>query len=255
MQHVKMLADVVDVARRAADRWYVTVGHAAVGPVNLDLLARGVEAGKVPLGAFVRHEQWKVWRPLVELAVFEEGEGDDLRPRESTDDVSEPGRLSAPADSSVGARADAGPDSEASARRDALLLLLTAAVARGGADVAIVHEIDDEGAVAVCVHGPSRWEALGVRTPLLDPALAAAATGATVVVAGQPDPAGASVVSRLSRVAGGFPPTVDGALLIPIRAGDHLVAMLELGRRTPFLPPEIASLEALVASVADQLHR
>src|SRR5262249_61584596 len=64
MQQVKMLADVVDVARQAEDRWYVTIGHAAVGPVNLDLIARGVEAGKVPLGAFVRHEQWTVWRPL-----------------------------------------------------------------------------------------------------------------------------------------------------------------------------------------------
>jgi hypothetical protein len=250
MQHVKMLADVVDVARRAADRWYVTVGHAAVGPVNLDLLARGVEAGKVPLGAFVRHEQWKVWRPLVELAVFEDGPGDDLRPREPTDDVSEPGRLSAPVDGAV----DAGPDSEASARRDALLLLLTAAVARGGADVAIVHEIDEEGAVAVCVHGASRWEALGVRTPLLDPAVAAAATGATLVVAGEPDALdarAASVVSRLCRVAG----PLEGALLIPIRAGEHLVAMIELGRRTPFQPPEVASLEALVASLAGKLHR
>ncbi len=69
MQHVKMLAEVEDVARRAADRWYVTTGNAAVGPVNLDLLARGVEAGKVPLEAFVRHEGWKVWRPLCELAV------------------------------------------------------------------------------------------------------------------------------------------------------------------------------------------
>ena len=91
MQTVKMLADVVDVARRSADRWYVTTGHVAVGPVNLDLIARGVEAGKVPLEAFVRHEGWTVWRPLAELAEIV-GES----PRTSTDDIADVGRPSMP---------------------------------------------------------------------------------------------------------------------------------------------------------------
>ena len=68
MHHVRMLADVVDAARMGTDRWYVTNGATAVGPVNLDLIARGVEAGKVPLESFVRHEAWKVWRPLADLA-------------------------------------------------------------------------------------------------------------------------------------------------------------------------------------------
>ncbi len=95
MQHVKMLASVVNVARRAPDRWYVTVGHAAVGPVNLDLLARGVEAGRVPLEAFVRHEEWKVWRPLSELAVIDDdgGQADQhaagTAPRAPTDDIAD----------------------------------------------------------------------------------------------------------------------------------------------------------------------
>jgi hypothetical protein len=94
MHSVKMLADVVDVARRSADRWYVTTGDAAVGPVNLDLIARGVEAGKVPLGAFVRHEAWKVWRPLVELAEIVGAEPQ----RVSTDDVADLARPSTPDD-------------------------------------------------------------------------------------------------------------------------------------------------------------
>lgn len=243
MQHVKMLDDVVDVARRAADRWYVTVGHAAVGPVNLDLLTRGVESGKVPLGAFIRHEQWKVWRPLTELAVIEDGPGDEgtAPPREvPMEELSDPGRVSVPVDG----HADAG------SRRDALMLLMTAAVARGGADGAIVHEVDEEGAVAVCAHGASRWEVLGIHTPPLDPAVVAAASGTTLVVEAEPCPAGASVVSRLCRLAG----PVDGAVLIPIRARDRLVAMLELGRRTRFGPAEIASLEALVAALAQKLQ-
>jgi hypothetical protein len=93
MHQVKLLADVVNVARRAADRWYVTTGHAAVGPVKLDLIARGVEAGKVPLGAFVRHEAWKVWRPLTELAEIVED-----KPRVSTDDIAAMARPSTPDD-------------------------------------------------------------------------------------------------------------------------------------------------------------
>ena len=99
MNHVKMLADVMDVARRAADRWYVSTGNAAVGPVNLDLLARGVEAGKVPLGAFVRHEEWKVWRPLSELAVLDEVRGDEgAPPRADRRRLGRAGRRSTPVD-------------------------------------------------------------------------------------------------------------------------------------------------------------
>ena len=86
MTHVKLIADLEDVARRVTDRWYVTTGHTAVGPVNLDLIARGVEAGKVPLTeAFVRHEAWRVWRPLKELVEHV-----------ATDDIADIGRPSTP---------------------------------------------------------------------------------------------------------------------------------------------------------------
>ncbi len=51
-----------------ADRWYVTDGMNAVGPVQRTLLVRGIEAGRVPLDSFVRHEGWKVWRPLADFA-------------------------------------------------------------------------------------------------------------------------------------------------------------------------------------------
>ena len=53
---------------KGADKWYVTDGLNAVGPVELILLVRGVEAGRVPLESFVRHEAWKVWRPLADFA-------------------------------------------------------------------------------------------------------------------------------------------------------------------------------------------
>jgi hypothetical protein len=253
MQNVKMTTDMVDLARRAVDRWYVSVGHAAVGPVNLDLLARGVEAGKVPLGAFVRHEQWKVWIPLSELAVIE-GDGGDAR--QPSDDITTEGSWMDPIDSA--ALDEAGASAAAAnpaGQREALTLLMTAAVARGTADAAVVHELDEDGAVAVCAHGPCRWEVIGCRVPPLDPAIVAAATGVTLVVPvdGGSSPrtmAESCVLARLCRVAG----PVAGALLIPVVTGDRLVAMLEVGRRTAFRPAEVASLEALVQALADKLE-
>jgi hypothetical protein len=244
MQHVKMLSDVVDVARRAADRWYVSTGNAAVGPVNLELLARGVEAGKVPLEAFVRHEEWTVWRPLSELAVIS---GDGGVADDPTDDISEVGRPSMPADFSPADAIDGAAD-----RREALALLMTAAVVRGGADAVMVHEIEEDSAVVVCAHGPSRSEVLGVRTPRLDPALAAVASGAALIVGSEvdPGPAALSILGRLCRLAG----PIDGALLFPIRVHGQLSGLLEIGRRAPFTVGEIASLEALVAALVDKLE-
>jgi hypothetical protein len=247
---------MVDLARRAADRWYVSVGHAAVGPVNLDLLARGVEAGKVPLGAFVRHEQWKVWIPLCELAVIE-GDGGEA-PRLSDDIATDGSSMDA-----IDGREETGgswTSSDLAAQREALTLLMTAAVARGTADAAVVHEIDEDGAVAVCAHGPCRWEVLGCRIPPFDPAIVAASTGATLVVPVDdgtrlqsslgPGPAGSCVLARLCRIAG----PMEGAVLIPVRTRDRLVALLEVGRRTAFQPAEIASLEALVQALAHKLE-
>ncbi len=52
-----------------AGGWYVSNGDQSVGPVALELLVRGVETGRVPMDAFIRHEAWKVWRPLRELTI------------------------------------------------------------------------------------------------------------------------------------------------------------------------------------------
>jgi hypothetical protein len=245
MQHVKMLADVVDVARRTADRWYVSTGNAAVGPVNLDLLARGVEAGKVPLKAFVRHEQWTVWRPLSELAVISDEDGVPFD--EPTDDIWEVGRPSVPADFTPSDAIDGATD-----RREALALLMTAAVVRGGADAVMVHEVEDETAVVVCAHGSSRAEVLGVRTPRFDPALVAVASGAAFILQPEiePGPAALSILDRLCRLAG----PVDGALLLPILVHGQLSALLEIGRRAPFSAAEVEGLEALVGALAHKLE-
>jgi hypothetical protein len=68
MRSVKLLDDLLSSERGFTDRWYVSNGENAVGPVKLDQLARGIECGKVPLDSFVRNEAWTVWRPLSDIA-------------------------------------------------------------------------------------------------------------------------------------------------------------------------------------------
>jgi hypothetical protein len=96
MRSVKLMAGVVSSDRAVADRWYVTTGEGSVGPVNLDLLARGIEAGKVPLDSFVRNEAWTVWRPLSDIAMV-------------TESARAPPTESAPASSSRSTRVGAPP--------------------------------------------------------------------------------------------------------------------------------------------------
>src|SRR3954470_979935 len=50
-----------------SDRWFVTNGVAAVGPVTFELVLRGAAYGCISTSSFVRHESWQVWRRLDEL--------------------------------------------------------------------------------------------------------------------------------------------------------------------------------------------
>lgn len=68
MQPGRVHASTPDLAPGEEDRWYVSTGNRAVGPVKLEQLARGVAAGKVPTEAFIRHEGWRVWRPISDIA-------------------------------------------------------------------------------------------------------------------------------------------------------------------------------------------
>lgn len=71
MSIVRLRSDILRADRQSADRWYVTNGATAVGPVGLELVERGLEAGKIPVDSYIRHEAWKIWRPLSELCVVQ----------------------------------------------------------------------------------------------------------------------------------------------------------------------------------------
>lgn len=88
MRSVKLLDDLLSSERGFTDRWYVSNGENAVGPVKLDQLARGIECGKVPLDSFVRNEAWTVWRPLSDIAKVTAA---DSAPRAEPPDGATPG--------------------------------------------------------------------------------------------------------------------------------------------------------------------
>jgi hypothetical protein len=252
---VKMLAEAMGLGADAgiADRWYVSDGAQAVGPVNLELIARGIEAGKVPLESFVRHEAWRVWRPLKELALVS---ADSAAPTQryhprppatiphSTDDITQPGRPMFPEEMSP-SDAFAG----AADMADALLLLLNAAVMRSHADAALVHEVRNDGAVVLYAHGPFARDMIGARTSLLDPALAAAAEGASMMAEPAPGPAGQALLGRMLQLG----VACEGACLVPVRMRGRLVAVLELGRKAPRLRgSEMGAVEALAEALASK---
>lgn len=90
MRSVKLRTDMLDPARTTPDRWYVTNGVNAVGPVDTHLLARGIAAGKVPMDAFIRHVSWKVWKPLEELAIIsDDADASNMQPLEAHENLPE----------------------------------------------------------------------------------------------------------------------------------------------------------------------
>jgi hypothetical protein len=255
MRSVKLLTDTAGPAAGIADRWYVSDGSTAVGPVGLELIARGVEAGKVPLESYVRHEAWKVWRPLSELAMVSVDSAAPTPPYHPCppetrldalddpldDDITLPGRPVfqdevMPDDALAGA-ADLD---------DALHLLFNAAMRCTHADAGLVHAVRPDGALVLHAYGPFARDVLGERTSLVDPVLAAAAEGSVVVAEPSPGPAGQALRDRLLHIG----VACEAACMIPLIVGGRLAAAIELGRKAPRLrASEVAAVEALVEAL------
>jgi hypothetical protein len=140
----------------------------------------------------------------------------------------------------------AGGFAEVKSLSEALLLLLSTSANRASAEAALVHHVRDDGAVVVCAHGPRMLDILGVRTPLTDPAVKAAASGLSIVTEPSPGPAGQAILARLSEL--GAP--LAFALMLPIRPGGRLFGVLEMGRPAPFSPDEVAEVGSLTTECA-----
>src|SRR5690606_9887805 len=66
-EHMAQPSETIVDPRGTLDRWYVTNGVVALGPVSFDRLIQDAATGQLPPGALVRHQNWKVWRRLEEL--------------------------------------------------------------------------------------------------------------------------------------------------------------------------------------------
>ena len=261
-----------------SDRWFVTNGVVAVGPVSFEMLLRGAAGGRIPNGSFVRHETWQVWRRLDEI--------ESLPPDGRQQTVDDLASLSAglesratnpvssappppPAELSLTLRPTEPPPSSHSTIRpgmvdpvgvfanaydfgEALLLGISTAVAASSAEVGLVHRArhDLHTVVTVGGHGPSTERLLGERIGEEDPTLAAARAGHTVMSEPGLGSESRYVVGRVRRCLS----DVRGAAMVPLCLYGELVAMFEVGRGgQPFRAREIARVEDVIEVLAERM--
>ncbi len=254
----------------------MTNGVVAVGPVGFELLTRGVEAGRIPPGSFVRHESWKVWRRLEDLealsaskrqeavehlaalsAAAEERASSPFNepPPPPSDAELEPPAEEAPRPPSLRpAAVDPSGVLESAADLDqALALALSTAVAAAGAHIGFLNLVRaDLGATVVTfAHGPDAEVLLGERLAPNDPALLAAQAGHSVIGEPRLGEAGRYIAGRMARCL----PGPRGVAMVPVVVDGHMSAMLEIGRASrPFRGREIARVEDVAEALAERIR-
>lgn len=258
------------------DRWYVTNGVVAIGPISFELLRRGARTGRVPNGSFVRHESWSVWRRLEEIeSLGLEGRHETVQSLASYS-LGVEARASSPLSDpppppterelpSSAINEGATPRStfrptivdpigvlaHASDLGEALLLTVSTAVAAANAEVGLVHRArhDLHSIVTIGGHGPKTELLLGERLLPNDPTLGAARAGHTVVGEPQFGEISRYVLGRLGRCL----PGVRGVAMVPLVLFGELVAIFEIGRTSqPFRAREVGRAEDVVEALAER---
>jgi hypothetical protein len=258
------------------DRWYVTNGVVALGPVAFALLTRGIASGKIPTNSYIRHESWKVWRRLEDIGQLSDSSRDaialqlaqisaDVEARASSERSEPPpppasaelarrGRDSEPAPRSTLRPAAVDPVgvlASAADFDDALLLTLSTAVTASASEVGLLHRVwAPQGlTVTAFAHGPNTEHLLGERLTVVDPSLNAAQAGHTIM--GEPllGEAGRYIAGRVCRCL----PEVCAVAMVPLRILGELVGMIEIGRRwRPFRARELARVEDIADALAER---
>ncbi|HVU01440.1 MAG TPA: hypothetical protein VHE30_06795 [Polyangiaceae bacterium] len=261
------------------DQWFVTNGVVAVGPLEFDRVARGVAGGQIPKGSYVRHRSWKVWRELAEIeglsaadreqtvqrlagasSVAEERAADPRStppPPLEVEMQTDPLRLRVDSQAPLSSVRPASVDpvavmASAKTLEDALLLMLSTAVAAAKGDAGLLHRARPElGAVVTSyAQGPGSEALLGARLAPEDPALLAAEAGRTILGEPQLGDAGRYIAGRLSPCMG----VVRGVAMVPVVVFGKLIALVELGRsQTPFRAREIARVEDVVEALSARM--
>jgi hypothetical protein len=259
-----------------SDRWFVTNGVVAVGPVTFELLQRGVAYGRISTTSVVRHESWQVWRRLDEMdslsAVHRRKTIEDLASASAGVEQRARSVLSEPPPPPSGAELSSRPVnlepaqrksfrpvsvdpvgvlSNAAELQEALLLTVSTAVAAASADVGLVHRVrgDLNAAVTVGGHGPGTELLLGERLAREDPTLVAARSGRTVLSEPIPGDVSRYLIGRIERCL----PEPASVAMVPLLLYGELVAIFEIGRRgRPLRAHEVARVEDVVEALAER---
>jgi hypothetical protein len=194
--------------------WYVTNGQGIIGPVDTDLLLRGIASARIPHDCLVMQASWTSWRHLHEIREVSQGW---LEPAPAWEE-GRLGRSDVPEEWVRQAR-DAG---------EALLLAMHAAVSATRATAALVHRLREPfiGLVTSCAHGDGMEAELGQVVPRFDPVLGAARMGRGVV--GRPT--GGYLHRGIARRFDPLGRDLQGVAMVPVYDGASLIAMLEIVR-------------------------
>lgn len=216
--------------------WFVTNGSKAVGPVDLELLSRGILADKVPQESFVRHVTWKIWVPVLEIRA-------KLLQSSAEDDEDE----TVPLSDRISQTSPEDALALAETLSSALMLLLGAAVMMTRSSVGFIHQIldkDGQDNQVACSHGPRSKDVAPSTIEPGDPILAEAFADRMVISEPIPGVAGQKLLQRLESLGKSPPPTA--ALMIPIVGEAGLYGTLELGSSEGYSSRDVAHAHALV---------
>jgi hypothetical protein len=260
----------------SSDRWFVTNGVVAVGPVTYELVLRGVAYGRIPAGSFVRHESWQVWRRFEDIEAQSAGRRrqtiEDLASHSTSAEKRARGPFSQPPPPPSGAELSSrtqnvdraarqsfrplavdpvGVLSNATELSEALLLSVVTALTAAAADVGLVHRVRADIGVAITVggHGLATERLLGERLSADDPTLTAARGGHTVLSEPHCGEVGRHMLGRMTRCS----PDVRSVAMVPLLVYGELVALFEIGRCSrPFRAREIGRVEDVVEALAER---
>jgi hypothetical protein len=265
----------VELPPSSDDRWYVTNGVVAVGPVSFELMQRGITAGRIPPGSFVRHDTWKVWRRLEEIETLSPAKRQETvehlaavsasaeerassphhePPTPPTNEELEaaPEIISPPSTRPPAIIDPAGVLENATDMDQAMLLSLSTAVTAAGAHIGFLHLVRVDLGATVCTfaNGPDSEVLLGERLAQNDAALLAAQAGHTVMGEPRLGEAARYIAGRMARCL----PGPRGVAMVPVMADGHMRAMIEVGRASrPFRASEIARVEEVAETLARRI--
>lgn len=232
----------------SVERYFVTDGDATVGPVDGELLIRGIHAGKVPLEAMVWSTGWERWRSVSEFAA----DIGVLPSREEAKASSKLARVSdlyplqlPPTDMQAQTLAECTTLNEAASK----FLQLASAVT--GAECGWVHVFSRQAGGAMITlegKGPRAQFGVGRTIDASDQALRAARDGRTVISEPIPGVVGSAVAARI--LATGVSPSA--VLMTPVLSGGQLLVMLELGleKKAGFSATDAAMTEQMAKDLS-----